>query len=72
MALEKIRSKVEKISQNAQALQLDCIKAFCYNSIQAVSSNLTQDSTTGIGQIKVNFSKYWNVFNNFEKSSIYR
>ncbi|XP_036453519.1 tRNA (cytosine(72)-C(5))-methyltransferase NSUN6 isoform X1 [Colossoma macropomum] len=46
VALEKIKSKLEKISQNAQTLQLDCIKAYCYNSIHAVSSDLTQESDT--------------------------
>ncbi|XP_072544149.1 tRNA (cytosine(72)-C(5))-methyltransferase NSUN6 isoform X2 [Salminus brasiliensis] len=44
VALEKIKSKVEKVIQNAQLLQLDCIKAYCYNSIQAVSSDPAHQS----------------------------
>lgn len=51
MALDKIKSKVEKISENAQALRLHCIKAHCYNSIQAVCSDLTHDCSTGTDQI---------------------
>ncbi|XP_073715697.1 tRNA (cytosine(72)-C(5))-methyltransferase NSUN6 isoform X1 [Misgurnus anguillicaudatus] len=43
VALEKIKSKMEKIIQNAKSLKLDCIKAYCYNSIQAVSSNITHE-----------------------------
>ncbi|XP_053484232.1 tRNA (cytosine(72)-C(5))-methyltransferase NSUN6 isoform X2 [Ictalurus furcatus] len=46
VALDKIKSKVEKISENAQALRLHCIKAHCYNSIQAVCSDLTHDCST--------------------------
>ncbi|XP_066536680.1 tRNA (cytosine(72)-C(5))-methyltransferase NSUN6 isoform X2 [Hoplias malabaricus] len=46
VALEKIKSKVEKIRQNAAALQLDCIKAVCYNSIRAVRSDLTHEPDT--------------------------
>uniref|UniRef100_W5KT24 NOP2/Sun RNA methyltransferase 6 n=1 Tax=Astyanax mexicanus TaxID=7994 RepID=W5KT24_ASTMX len=48
VALEKIKSKVGKIIQNAQLLQLDCIKAYCYNSIQAVSSDPTQQCDTDV------------------------
>ncbi|KAK2860667.1 hypothetical protein Q7C36_004833 [Tachysurus vachellii] len=40
VALDKIKSKVEKISENARTLRLHCIQAHCYNSIQAVSSEL--------------------------------
>uniref|UniRef100_A0A672P675 SAM-dependent MTase RsmB/NOP-type domain-containing protein n=1 Tax=Sinocyclocheilus grahami TaxID=75366 RepID=A0A672P675_SINGR len=36
VALEKIRSKMEKIVQNAKMLQLHCIKAYCCNSVHAV------------------------------------
>lgn len=51
VALDKIKSKVEKISENAKALQLHCIKAHCYNSIQAICSDLTHDCGTGTDQI---------------------
>ncbi|XP_074049051.1 tRNA (cytosine(72)-C(5))-methyltransferase NSUN6 isoform X2 [Macrotis lagotis] len=36
IALDKIPNKVEKIKQNAALLQLNCIKAFCYNGIKAL------------------------------------
>ncbi|XP_062849163.1 tRNA (cytosine(72)-C(5))-methyltransferase NSUN6 [Trichomycterus rosablanca] len=45
IALDKIKSKVEKICENARALQLDCINAYCYNSIHAVCSDTTQQCT---------------------------
>ncbi|XP_041923240.1 tRNA (cytosine(72)-C(5))-methyltransferase NSUN6 isoform X1 [Alosa sapidissima] len=38
VALDKIRSKVEKLRENAANQQLDCIQAFCCNSIQAVAT----------------------------------
>ncbi|KAI5104101.1 putative methyltransferase NSUN6 isoform X1 [Silurus meridionalis] len=41
VALDKIKSKVEKIRENADALRLHCIKAHCYNSIQAICPDLT-------------------------------
>lgn len=44
VALEKIRSKMEKIIQNAKMLKLDCIKAYCCNSVHAVSSDPAQCS----------------------------
>ncbi|XP_077058083.1 tRNA (cytosine(72)-C(5))-methyltransferase NSUN6 isoform X1 [Siphateles boraxobius] len=43
VALDKIRSKMEKIIQNANMLKLDCIKAYCCNSIHAVSSEPAQE-----------------------------
>lgn len=46
MALEKIKSKMEKIVQNAKTLKLDCIEAYCYDSTQAVSAH-THDYTAG-------------------------
>lgn len=57
VALDKIRSKVEKINENANALRLHCIKAHCYNSIHAVCSELTHDRSTGTDQIT--FVKLW-------------
>ncbi|XP_073763718.1 tRNA (cytosine(72)-C(5))-methyltransferase NSUN6 isoform X3 [Danio rerio] len=47
VALEKVRSKMEKILRNAQMLKLDCIKAYCCNSIHAVSSDPAQEYTEG-------------------------
>ncbi|KAM6977349.1 tRNA (cytosine(72)-C(5))-methyltransferase NSUN6 [Aplochiton taeniatus] len=44
VALDKIRSKVERIRQNAQTLHLDCIKAYCFNSTQAVSNGSAEES----------------------------
>ncbi|XP_058250715.1 tRNA (cytosine(72)-C(5))-methyltransferase NSUN6 isoform X3 [Hemibagrus wyckioides] len=46
VALDKIKSKVEKISENARALRLHCIQAHCYNSIQAVSSDPNHTGST--------------------------
>ncbi|XP_054621415.1 tRNA (cytosine(72)-C(5))-methyltransferase NSUN6 [Dunckerocampus dactyliophorus] len=39
VALERISNKMELIRQNAQTLQLRCIKAFCFNSTRAVSEH---------------------------------
>uniref|UniRef100_A0A1A8F0D3 NOP2/Sun domain family, member 6 n=1 Tax=Nothobranchius korthausae TaxID=1143690 RepID=A0A1A8F0D3_9TELE len=39
VALDRIRNKVERIRQNAQTLHLQSIKAFCFNSIDAVSDD---------------------------------
>ncbi|XP_072507759.1 tRNA (cytosine(72)-C(5))-methyltransferase NSUN6 isoform X2 [Notamacropus eugenii] len=36
IALDKIPNKVEKIKQNAALLQLNCIRAFCYNGTKAL------------------------------------
>ncbi|KAL1006840.1 hypothetical protein UPYG_G00077850 [Umbra pygmaea] len=44
VALDKIRGKVERIRQNAKTLHLECIKAHCFNSIQAVCSDQAQDT----------------------------
>ncbi|XP_042560273.1 tRNA (cytosine(72)-C(5))-methyltransferase NSUN6 [Clupea harengus] len=51
VALDKTRSKVEKLRENAANQQLDCIQAYCYNSIQAAASNQahkTQESSGGV------------------------
>ncbi|XP_048856950.1 tRNA (cytosine(72)-C(5))-methyltransferase NSUN6 isoform X2 [Brienomyrus brachyistius] len=42
MALDKIASKVERIRQNASTLELDCIAAYCFNSIRAVCADQAQ------------------------------
>jgi len=47
VALDKIRSKMEKIIQNAKMLKLDCIKAYCCNSIHAVSADPAQEYSAG-------------------------
>ncbi|XP_056869643.1 tRNA (cytosine(72)-C(5))-methyltransferase NSUN6 isoform X1 [Takifugu flavidus] len=39
VALDRIRNKIDRILENAQALQLRSIKAFCFNSTQAVSGD---------------------------------
>lgn len=39
VALDRIRNKIDRIVENAQALQLRSIKAFCFNSTQAVSGD---------------------------------
>ncbi|CAL8292224.1 unnamed protein product [Lota lota] len=39
VALDRIRSKMDVIRQNAAALQLTCVRAFCFNSTQAVTSD---------------------------------
>lgn len=38
MALDRIRNKIDRIHQNAQMFHLHSVKAFCFNSTQAVSS----------------------------------
>nr|XP_023649155.1 putative methyltransferase NSUN6 isoform X2 [Paramormyrops kingsleyae] len=42
IALDKIASKVERIRQNASTLELDCITAYCFNSIRAVCADQAQ------------------------------
>ncbi|XP_076617132.1 tRNA (cytosine(72)-C(5))-methyltransferase NSUN6 isoform X1 [Chaetodon auriga] len=44
VALERIRNKVDRIRQNAQILHLSSIKAYCFNSTQAVSSDPAQET----------------------------
>lgn len=39
VALDRIRNKIDRILENARALQLRSIKAFCFNSTQAVSGD---------------------------------
>ncbi|KAM7390318.1 hypothetical protein PAMA_008475 [Pampus argenteus] len=42
VALDRIRNKIDRIRQNAQMLDLRCIKVHCFNSTQAVSSDPAQ------------------------------
>uniref|UniRef100_A0A1A8MN22 NOP2/Sun domain family, member 6 n=3 Tax=Nothobranchius TaxID=28779 RepID=A0A1A8MN22_9TELE len=44
VALDRIRNKVERIRQNAQTLHLQSIKAFCFNSVDAVSDDPPQQT----------------------------
>uniref|UniRef100_A0A8C6UTJ8 NOP2/Sun RNA methyltransferase 6 n=1 Tax=Neogobius melanostomus TaxID=47308 RepID=A0A8C6UTJ8_9GOBI len=39
VALDKIRNKIERVRQNAQMLQLQSIKVFCFDGVKAVSSD---------------------------------
>lgn len=39
VALDRIRNKIDRILDNAKALQLRSIKAFCFNGTRAVSSD---------------------------------
>ncbi|XP_056375200.1 tRNA (cytosine(72)-C(5))-methyltransferase NSUN6 [Hyla sarda] len=48
IAMDKIANKVEKIKQNASALQLSSIQTYCYNSTKAVNHN-TSDCSQGPG-----------------------
>uniref|UniRef100_A0A3B5LVQ1 NOP2/Sun RNA methyltransferase 6 n=1 Tax=Xiphophorus couchianus TaxID=32473 RepID=A0A3B5LVQ1_9TELE len=44
VALDRIRNKIDRIRQNAQMLSLQSIKAFCFNSTQAVSDEPKQEA----------------------------
>ncbi|XP_019942895.2 tRNA (cytosine(72)-C(5))-methyltransferase NSUN6 isoform X2 [Paralichthys olivaceus] len=44
VALDRIRNKIDRIHQNAQMLHLRSIKAFCFNSTQAVNSEPAHDT----------------------------
>ncbi|KAM7369806.1 hypothetical protein PAMP_011097 [Pampus punctatissimus] len=44
VALDRIRNKIDRIRQNAQMLDLRCIKVHCFNSTQAVSSDPAQEA----------------------------
>ncbi|XP_049420668.1 tRNA (cytosine(72)-C(5))-methyltransferase NSUN6 isoform X1 [Epinephelus fuscoguttatus] len=44
VALDKIRSKIDRIRQNAQMLQLHSIKVYCFDSAKAVNNDLGQDA----------------------------
>lgn len=43
IAMDKIANKVKKIKQNAELLQLNCIKAFCYDGTKALSAEKRED-----------------------------
>lgn len=44
VAIDKIRNKIDRIRQNAQMLHLGSIKAYCFDSSKAVSSDSTQET----------------------------
>ncbi|XP_029003094.1 tRNA (cytosine(72)-C(5))-methyltransferase NSUN6 isoform X2 [Betta splendens] len=44
VALDRIKNKIDQIHQNAQMFDLHSIKAFCFNSTQAVSGDPAQKS----------------------------
>ncbi|XP_038153919.1 tRNA (cytosine(72)-C(5))-methyltransferase NSUN6 isoform X3 [Cyprinodon tularosa] len=43
VALDRIRNKIDRICQNAQTLRLQSIKAYCFDSTQAVSVEPTEE-----------------------------
>ncbi|NXN21587.1 NOP2 methyltransferase, partial [Nycticryphes semicollaris] len=47
IALDKIAKKVKKIKQNAELLQLNCIRAFCYDGTKALSVEKREDEQEG-------------------------
>ena len=50
--MDRIRNKVDLIRQNAEALRLTCVRAFCFNSTRAVTSDpalLDTDGTAHAG-----------------------
>ncbi|NXH22652.1 NOP2 methyltransferase, partial [Bucco capensis] len=47
IAMDKIASKVRKIEQNAELLQLNCIKAFCYDGTKALSAERREKEQAG-------------------------
>ncbi|NXE26227.1 NOP2 methyltransferase, partial [Ardeotis kori] len=47
IAMDKIANKVKKIKQNAELLQLNCIKAFCYDATRALSVEKREEEQEG-------------------------
>lgn len=43
IALDKIADRVKKIEQNAALLNLNCIKAFCYDGTKALTDSKLED-----------------------------
>lgn len=59
--MDKIANKVKKIKQNAELLQLNCIKAFCYDGTKALSVEKREDkqgkvNNFGNSSIRINVS----------------
>ncbi|KAM4534127.1 tRNA (cytosine(72)-C(5))-methyltransferase NSUN6 isoform 2-T2 [Odontesthes bonariensis] len=44
VALDRIRNKIDRIRQNAQMLHLQSIKAYCFNSTRAASTDPAQET----------------------------
>lgn len=51
IAMDKIANKVKKIKQNAELLQLNCIKAFCYDGTKALSVEKREDEQGKVTQV---------------------
>lgn len=51
IAMDKIANKVKKIKQNAELLQLNCIKAFCYDGTKALSVEKREDKQGKINNL---------------------
>lgn len=49
--MDKIANKVKKIKQNAELLQLNCIKAFCYDGTKALSVEKGEDKQGKISNL---------------------
>ncbi|NXF20534.1 NOP2 methyltransferase, partial [Rhodinocichla rosea] len=47
IAMDKIANKIKKIKQNAELLQLNCIKAFCYDGTKALSIEKGEEKQEG-------------------------
>ncbi|KAJ7408300.1 putative methyltransferase NSUN6 [Pitangus sulphuratus] len=47
IAMDRIAKKVKKIKLNAELLQLNCIKAFCYDGTKALSVEKREDEQEG-------------------------
>lgn len=50
--MDKIASKVKKITQNAALLQLNCIKAFCCDGTKAFAVRKTEDTQGKVNDCK--------------------
>lgn len=56
IALDKIADRVKKIEQNAALLNLNCIKAFCYDGTKALTDSKIEN---GQGNVAFNYCS-WN------------
>lgn len=62
--MDKTANKVKKIKQNAELLQLNCIKAFCYDGTKALSAEKRKDEQGKVNNwVVVAFS--WNLITVF-------
>lgn len=66
--MDKTANKVKKIKQNAELLQLNCIKAFCYDGTKAIS---VEKRETKQGKINnLGYSSFWKKIVMFCKNRI--